>query len=956
MLMTPMVSQAETAPALPDRCLNLAGDWRLLIGGPEAEPEHPVPTLPFAEQIELPATTETAGKGPLNPEQLKDGLTAVRKWEGTVWYEREFTIPETWRASPVRLFVERSKWTALWLDGQPLGIQPLLCTPHEQALGILTPGVHRLTLCVDNRKKPAPGDNHQVSLHTQGNWNGLLGRLELQRSDALRIASLRVRPNFGERCFELSLQLEGRPHSRPALLLLEAESFNHPGKPHLTSLLSEIPAGAVSHNLQLPLGEKARAWDEFSPALYRLHLRMEAGDCIDERVVVSGLRDFRREGTSFNINGRRTFLRGEVNCCVFPLTGHAPMKRQAWLDYYGILQAHGLNHVRFHSWTPPEAAFAAADELGIYLLTELPFWGKWTEEIRQGLLPEGEAILRQLGHHPSLVMLSLGNEHQGEREPMRALVEELRRQEPALLIAQGANNYLETPSLAPEDDFWISARLPQSSAPKGLANIRGSFSTNDGDNGHLQVGPGGTRHDYSASLQGVPLPVISHEIGQFTTLPDFNEISRYTGVFESRNLRLFRDKAEKAGLLPLAASAHAASGRLAALLYREEIEAALRTSGMAGFELLGLQDFPGQGTALVGLYNAFMDSKGCHSPEEFRRFCAPEVLLARFDRHTWSAGETFSTDIDLANYGPGPVPVAVLHWQLYDQVRDLTLAEGSRGAVAAPQGSLTRLGKLSLPLPLVEEAVHVELRLELRLEDRCLRNHYPLWIYPAHPETEQPHPDSFHHFSVPGPELLKALAAGDSVLLTLASTQHPPRSPGGAFTTDFWCWPMFRNRPGTMGLLIQPGHPALAGFPTTTHSDWQWFHLARAARPADLGEQLRGTEPIVRVLDNLERCQQLALLFEARVGPGRLLFCGIDLPSLAPRHPEARQLLHSLQAYAASPAFLPRLSLPPEALPNFSAPRPPGPPRTPEPQSSPPLHPTPQLTYPRRRHNLSPIV
>jgi len=910
-----MVSPAESSPALADRVLSLAGDWRLLIGAPEADPSKPLPDLIFDDQIQLPATTETARKGPLNAGQLKDGLTAVRKLEGPVWYERDFTIPETWRDCPQTLFVERTKWTALWIDGQPLGIQTRLCSPQEHALGILKPGKHRLSLCVDNQRKPAPGDNHQVSLHTQGNWNGVLGHIELRRTDPTWISSLRIRPDFAKRSFEISVTLAGKPTTRAGFLMLEAESFNHGGKPHRTSLLSELPAGAMTHSLSLPLGEQALAWDEFSPALYRLHLRFEARDCVDERVVVSGLRIFSRSGTVFTINGRRTFLRGEVNCCVFPLTGHPPMDKEGWLKYYRILQDHGLNHVRFHSWTPPEAAFAAADELGIYLLTELPFWGKWTDEIRHGLQPEGEALLQHFGHHPSLVMLSLGNEHQGEREPMRALVANLRGLEPTLLIAQGANNYLETPSLAPEDDFWITARLPQASAPRGLANIRGSFSTNDVDNGHLQVGQGGTRHDYSASLTGVPIPVLSHEIGQFTTLPDFREIPRYTGVFEARNLALFREKADKAGTLAYAQAAFESSGRLSALLYREEIEAALRTPGMAGFQLLGLQDFPGQGTALVGLLNALMEPKGSMTAGEFRRFCSPEVLLARFDRHTWTAGESFSADLELANHGPGPLPAGVIRWQLHDHSRDAMLAEGNIEVAAIPQGRLTRLCTLELRLPLLEEARHAELRLELQAGGRCVHNAYPLWFYPTPvPSTVSASAYDLRLFRKAGPGLQQALAAGETVLF-MPDDSHPvPGSPGGAFTTDFWCWPMFRNKPGTMGLLIQAGHPALAGFPTTTHSDWQWFHLAKAAQPLPLPASLNGAEAIVRVLDNLERCLQLALLLEVRVGPGRLLFCGIDLPSLCVRHPEARQLLQSLRDYARSPAFLPRLSLPPEAL------------------------------------------
>ncbi|MDQ5980455.1 MAG: hypothetical protein QG602_3432, partial [Verrucomicrobiota bacterium] len=544
----------------------------------------------------------------------------------------------------------------------------------------------------------------------------------------------------------------------------------------------------------------------------------------------------------------------------------------------------------------------AADELGFYVATELPFWGEWTPAIADALAPEGEAILRAYGHHPSFVLLSLGNEHRGDRAARAGLVARLRALDPSRLYAQGANNDLETPSLAPHDDCWITARLPAADGTRRYVNVRGAHATPDRADGHLQTGPGGTRTDYRAAIAASPLPVVSHEIGQYATYPRYAEIARHRGVFAAHNLERFRAKAEAAGLRARADDFARASSALAALCYREEIEAALRTPGFGGFELLGLQDFPGQGTALVGLLDVFLESKGAISPAEFRRFCAPHVLLARFDRHTWTAGVTFIADLEFAHYGPADFTPGEVRWSLGE-------AAGSLPAPAAAHGGLRPLGRLECRLPDTARACRLELT--LTHVPSGATNAYPLWVYPAANTPVPPGLVLTRRFDAAAES---TLAAGGTVVLCADAARPFPGTPGGGFTPDFWCWSMFKNVPGTLGLAIDATHPALACFPTETHSNWQWFHLAGAAQPVGLDALPAGLRPIIEVIDNPERAQRLGLIFEVRVGPGRLLVCGLDLPALGATHPEARALLSSLLRYAASPAFAPEVPVEPAAL------------------------------------------
>ncbi|HLP03174.1 MAG TPA: hypothetical protein VK163_14195 [Opitutaceae bacterium] len=916
-----MTIASPSAPASP-RSLDLAGRWRVAFGDHATSTLAPA-TAPLAadQEIVLPATTETAGLGPLNAEARTAGLTPVRRFIGPVWYEREFIVPEAWHGLALRLHLERTKRTTFRLDGRVVGSCALLTAPHEHDLGPLSPGAHRLTLCVDNSFQPAPGDNHQVSEHTQGNWNGLLGRLELRALPPVRIERIAVTPDLIAGAFHLRIHLsDTSTASTSGALMITAVSCNHTGAPHRPPPLlvplspTALADGAIAATL--PLGADARLWDEFSPALYQLSIRLEttSGDTA-ELTLTTGLREFKARGTQFAINGRTTFLRGEVNCCVFPLTGHPPMDVAGWRTYYHVILEHGLNHVRFHSWTPPDAAFTAADELGIYVQTELPFWGEWNDAISTALLPEAEAILRAYGHHPSFVALALGNEHRGERAPMSILVTRLRALDPSRLYAEGANNFLTAPSQSPADDFWITARVPDPQHPGRFANVRGCHATQDGPDGHLQIGAGGRRHDYTAAIAGIQIPVVSHEIGQFSIAPNFDEIPRYTGVFAARNLAHYREKCAATGLLEEAPAAHRASAKLAALLYREEIEAALHTPGFGGFHLLGLQDFPGQGTALVGLYNALLESKGELTPAEFRCFCAPHVLLARFDRHTWTAGETFTADLDLAHYGPADLPAGAIAWAIIAPASDTILATGTFATLTMPSGGLRRLGELRFRFPLSAAAQHAELRLTLSAGATTVSTVYPLWIYTAadhlSPTAHNPPVVLVRAFDGAAQS---ALARGERVLL-LPDAAHPfAHTPGGAFMSDFWCWSMFHNKPGTLGLLIDKDHPALAGFPTAEHSDWQWFHLAQASQPVVLDSLPRTLRPIIRTIDNFDRCHRLGILFEAQVGPGRLLVCAIDLPALAEHHPEARQLLASLRAYAASDRFAPTVSVEPATI------------------------------------------
>ncbi len=528
----------------------------------------------------------------------------------------------------------------------------------------------------------------------------------------------------------------------------------------------------------------------------------------------------------------------------------------------------------------------------MYWQAQLPIWGVFTEDVKTALMPEGLRILEELGNHPSFVMFGLGNELTGSREVMDSVVEELRDNDSRHLFTQGSNNYFFDPKVGATDDFWATMRT----AKGNKFNVRGAYTTGDGGRGIIQVGAPGTQHDYSAAIDGISLPVIGHEVGQFSVFPNFKEIEKYTGVFKARNFEIFRNRLDQAGMLDQADDFFRASGQLSAICYRQEIEIALATPGFGGFDLLDLQDFPGQGSALVGILDAFMDSKGIITPEKWREFCAPQVLLARFDHYTWTNDQSFEAKLQLANYGATDVS-APLDWQFSDADGKI-LQSGALSAVSAEQGGLRDLGSISFSLREISAPTKLILKLSLRGTE--IQNHYPVWVYPAEIDTTPPAGVTLTQ-KLDRPTFEK-LAQGGRVVFS-----PPPgssvKSIQGGFISNFWGWWHGKNVPTTTGFLCDPAHPALRGFPTEYHTNWQWFHLLKGSQPAVLQGLMKG-KPIVQMIDNKVRSNKLGLIFEFRVGEGKLLVCMADLTD-EPSQPEARQLLRSLLDYAASDDFDP---------------------------------------------------
>lgn len=774
---------------------------------------------------------------------------------------------------------------------------------------------HRIVLASDNSYPGLPHDNIVYSSaatdETQTNWNGVLGYLRLRVEEPVFIEAVRAYP-AGDAltvvvCVSAENAWEGSIHISSEALdaAVTAEAA---GKAGDTEIVLKV---------QL-MKEGLKRWDEYEGNLYELNVELVrtavsedesqaaemAASVTDaqsafrtEKTVTFGVRDFGADSEGrLVLNGRRIFLRGEANCAVYPETGYCPMSVEEWTEILTTYKSYGINFVRFHSHCPPEAAFTAADRMGILMQPELSHWNPRdafeTEESLACYTAELAGILRMLANHPSFVMLSLGNELQASEKGharMRKLLETARRTDPTRLYANGSNVHYGQIGCDENSDFYTASNYYEHALRATFANMEGYLNR--------KYPSAAKNFDKTMRIlrERYKGPVFGFEVGQYEVLPDFDELEDFKGITDPANLRHIKEKVEEKGLMPLWKRYVEATGELSRLCYREEIEAVLRTEGMSGLALLGLQDFPGQGTALVGMLNSYMEPKpySFAQPERFRKFFVAQLPLALLPRYTYENTETLETEIQVANYGKEP-----LAGPLRCRLRGDGIAiysERIQTEVSCPSGKLMSLGRFSFPL----NSVIAPTRLELEVSVGSVANQYPVWVYP---KVQPVCPENVYETVRIDEKAEKVLNAGGTVYLSPPSTKEAlPDSIQAQFSTDFWSVGTFAGQAGAMGQLIDDKHPIFREFPTEFHTNWQWWPMA-SRRAVILPKRY---EAIVTEMDSYAYLRPMAQLLECRCGRGKLLFSSMGLQDLQ-AYPEARALLAAIYRYMASENFTPK--------------------------------------------------
>ncbi len=889
---------------------DLSGIWQFATDSADAGVKQRWYLTNRKETVNLPGTTDLNKKGILNTDSSKMHLSRVYKYEGVAWYCRKVTIPESYRGKHIELVLERTKLTEVWIDSVRVGGMKLLQSPHRFDVSrYLTPGEHSITIRVDNTLKYTPyGNVHIYSDDTQTNWNGIIGELLLEVSPTSYIGDLQVKPDVDNKKIAINLSVENSgsiPHGEIEFYLTKMEN----GKSRKVKTVKQTCQIKQNMTFELNLGKDCSLWDEYKQPLYTLTVVVSANGQKDAKSVVFGMRKFSVTGTQFAVNGRTVFLRGKHDAAVFPLTGHTPMHVEEWERVFRVAKSYGINHYRFHSYCPPDAAFTAADRTGIYIQAELPFWGGLdADSTATMLLNEGIAMIKAYGNHPSFVMFSPGNEIWSGHDRVEKNILAFKNFNNRLLYTMGSNNNIGY--AAPRDcsDYFIGARTPYN-GDTTLTHTRLTHAFADTrEGGILNTQTPSTLTSYSYSVSHLKIPLISHEIGQYQIYPDYNEINKYTGVLRARNLEIFRNRLIKSGMMTQNKDFQKASGAWAARCYNAEMETAIRTRGMGGFQLLDLQDFPGQGTALVGILDAFMDSKNVISAEEWRQSCNDVVLLAELKKYCWTNREKFTANISVANYSPITIK-NTLQWELTDQ-NGVIIKKGILNSLKPATGDVTTTGSIEVDLSPIRNAKRLNLHLSLK-GNKNYSNSYPIWVYETPDKITVP--ENIVVADKLNVDIIRQLENGANVLLFPATDYVLHNSLPGLFPPDFWNYGMFKSisesngkplSPGTLGILTDPKHPVFHSFPTDYHTNWQWFSIIKASRPMILDQLAKDYKPIVQVIDNLERNHKLGLIFEFKSGKGKLLVCMSQLNKIADK-PEAAQLYRSIISYMNSTSFQP---------------------------------------------------
>jgi hypothetical protein len=724
----------------------------------------------------------------------------------------------------------------------------------------------------------------------------MVGRLELQAHSSLYVSDLKIFPDIQNKKVKVKILLGNiSGKSVKGTISLLALPDHKVASDKLNELQSDITFDGDFKEMEFEysMGAHPLFWDEFNPNIYQMKVTViNEQKEQDSKEIIFGMRELKTDGIKFTMNGRPTFFRGTLECAIFPKTGYPPTDTSEWMRIFRIAHTFGLNHIRFHSWCPPDAAFEAADRLGFYLQVECSAWpAKEGLTLGDGkpvdiyILDESERIVDVFGNHSSFCMMLAGNEPDGNNiVKWTDEFDKYWRKKDARHLYSGGAGYPKNPASDFNND--IGPRIQ--GWGQGLNSI-------------INAEPPRTNYDWKTRIS-IDKPTISHEIGQWCVFPDFKEITHYNGILKAKNFEIFKESLQENNLGLLADSLLLASGKLQALCYKAEIEAALRTQDLGGFQLLDLHDFPGQGTALIGILNAFWEKKDYITQDEFCKFCNTTVPLARLPKMIYNSNESLIASVEIAHFGEHELTNIIPTWHLLEDGSGKIIARGNLQKVNIPLGNGIQLGEINQSLSQIKQAQKLTL---VVIVDK-FENSWNIWVYPATPPEIK---ENILVTQVLDKKAIETLNDGGKILLTLKKGSVKPDKGGSiavGFSSIFWntAWTQ-GQAPHTLGILCNSKHPAFADFPTDYYSNWEWWDAMSHSNAIVLSDFTPELKPIVRIIDTWFENRPLALMFEAKIGKGEIIVSGVDLIANADKRPEARQLLYSLKKYMSGDSFRP---------------------------------------------------
>ena len=467
----------------------------------------------FTRTIAVPGAWQAQGVG-----EAKGALR--HDYAGVAWYRRTVAVSETWRGKSVWLRIGGAhRSTTLYVNGRKIGEHRGFSAPFTfDVTGVVRPGQDNvIALRIANPGAiPLEGPREQKPLQPTGmlnylgNWGGIYGNVELEATDPTRIELVYVRPDVERKLARFVLTVQNRETKAYSGQVTVAVGPRYQGR---TSVQVE-PGGRTEVEVVVAMPD-ARLWSPADPHLYSATITVGQGrherDRVEERF---GMRQVQTRGNVLLLNGKPLYLRGYGDDNIEVLTGFPPSSRSVYVERLRRARAFGFNAVRFHSMTPSEEFFHAADEVGMFVMAELP--AAYTQYVlphRAFLRQELEDIVMAYRNRPSLLSVAFGNEFN-----LSWLETDTERQ-----------SFLET-----VDGFY---RLAKSLHPDGL------ILSNDG----YIMRPTDLVSHFGGGLPD--LPVVKHEFGEYyCSLPDISLVDKFTGVLVPEWLHVKRKWVNEHGL------------------------------------------------------------------------------------------------------------------------------------------------------------------------------------------------------------------------------------------------------------------------------------------------------------------------------------------------------------------------------------------------------------------------
>ena len=860
------------------KTINLSGTWDFQLDRSESSNA----SQKYDDTIKLPGSMLTNGKGDLpsidtkwtgslydssyyyNPYMEKYRhtgsikfpffLTPEHYYVGYAWYRHNAEIPRMWKKNRVILLLERPHIeTTVFVNGKEVGHQMSLSVPHEYDITDYVKFGKNNSIAIkiyNGIENVGVGqDSHSVTDQTQGNWNGIVGKIELRSQKSI----------FTVKTF-----------------------------PDLTTGNVKVLVNDKEYNLKI---DNPQPWSEFTPILYTRSI-VYRGDTIP---VTFGFRKIEVKGRDIMLNGRPIYVRGTVENCNFPLTGYPPTDVESWKKIIQKCKDYGINTMRFHSYCPPEAAFIAADSLGFYLQPEGPSWPNHGVKLNHGqhidqyLTEETKKICDYYGNHPSFVMMAAGNEPAGD-------------------WVTWCNNWVNTMKEYDNRHIYCGASVGGGWAWDNLSeyHVKGGARGLDWDHNAPQCTDDYfSQIEYPRNYKGKEpnnSPIIAHEQGQWCAFPDFKERSLYTGPYKAKNFDIFEDLLNKNGMASQAEKFLYASGKLQVTAYKYEIERNLRTKDYSGFLLLGLNDYSGQGTALVGPLNVFWKEKGYVDSKQWKEFCGDIVPLAKFPKFVFQNTDTLNIPIEVYNASEGEIKDADIIYSIVD--KDM------HSDIIAKYNATIKYGKNNEIRPISQQlnGIKTPSKLTLKVSVNGNTNEWDFWVYPA--KVEMPKTKDIYITDTLDSKAIKILTNGGKVLITAGEKIRYGNDVKQTYLPVFWNTSWFKMRPPhTTGAYIMNNHPIFKDFTTDSWQNINWWELVNKAQVMNLQEFPEEYQPIYQPIDTWHVSRKLGMIVEANVLKGKLLMTTFDINNNLNKRIVARQLRKSILEYMSGNEFKPEITL-----------------------------------------------